>query len=56
VSGVDNSYAWRASRIKPCSENPERQPPHDRPGTTREYFCTYRPARLTYTATIISTP
>jgi hypothetical protein len=56
VSGVDNSFAWRASRVKPCSENPERQPPHDRPGTTREYFCTYRPARLTYSVTLISTP
>jgi hypothetical protein len=56
VSGVDNSYAWRASRIKPCSENPERQPPHMTPGTVRRYFCTYRPARLTYSATLVSTP
>jgi hypothetical protein len=56
VNGLDNTFAWRASRVKPCSENPERQPPHTQPGTVREYFCTYRPARLTYSATLVSTP
>jgi hypothetical protein len=56
VTGLDNSYAWRASRVKPCSTNPERQPPHNTAGTTRDYFCTYRPARLTYSATLVSTP
>jgi hypothetical protein len=56
VNGLDNTFAWRASRVKPCSENPERQPPHTTPGSTRQYFCTYRPARLTYSATLISTP
>jgi len=56
VNGLDNSFAWRSSRVKPCSENPERQPPHTTAGSTREYFCTYRPARLTYSATLVSTP
>jgi hypothetical protein len=56
VNGLDNTYAWRASRVKPCSDNPERQPPQVTPGTTRQYFCTYRPARLTYSATLVSTP
>jgi hypothetical protein len=56
VNGLDNTFAWRASRVKPCSDNPERQPPHTTPGSTRQYFCTYRPARLTYSATMISTP
>jgi hypothetical protein len=56
VNGLDNTFAWRASRVKPCSDNPERQPPHTTPGSTRQYFCTYRPARLTYSATLISTP
>jgi len=56
VNGLDNTFAWRASRVKPCSNNPERQPPHTTPGSTRQYFCTYRPARLTYSATLISTP
>lgn len=56
VNGLDNTFAWRASRVRPCSTNPERQPPHTSPGSVREYFCTYRPARLTYTATLVSTP
>lgn len=56
VSGLDNGFSWRASRVKPCSTNPERQPPHTAPGTVRNYFCTYRPARLTYTATMVTTP
>jgi hypothetical protein len=56
VNGLDNTFAWRAARVKPCSDNPERQPPHTTPGSTRQYFCTYRPARLTYSATLISTP
>jgi hypothetical protein len=56
VNGLDNTFAWRASRVKPCSDNPECQPPHKTPGSTRQYFCTYRPARLTYSATLISTP
>jgi hypothetical protein len=56
VNGLDNTFAWRSSRVKPCSENPERQPPHTTAGSIREYFCTYRPARLTYSATFISTP
>jgi hypothetical protein len=56
VSGLNNTFSWRASRVKPCSDNPERQPPHTTAGTTRQYFCTYRPARLTYSATLISTP
>ena len=56
VNDLDNTFAWRSSRVKPCSENPERQPPHTTAGTIREYFCTYRPARLTYSATLVSTP
>jgi hypothetical protein len=56
VNGLDNTFAWRASRVKPCSTNPESQSPHVTPGTVRQYFCTYRPARLTYSATLISTP
>ena len=56
VNGLDNTFAWRSSRVKPCSENPERQPPHTTSGTIREYFCTYRPARLTYSVTLVSTP
>jgi len=56
VNGLDNTSSWRASRVKPCSDNPERQPPQITAGSTRQYFCTYRPARLTYSATLVSTP
>ncbi|HVE68178.1 MAG TPA: hypothetical protein VNB64_06325 [Solirubrobacteraceae bacterium] len=56
VNGLDNTFAWRSSRVRPCSENPERQPPHTTSGSIREYFCTYRPARLTYSVTLVSTP
>jgi hypothetical protein len=56
VNGLDNTFSWRSSRVKPCSENPERQPPHTTAGSIREYFCTYRPARLTYSVTLVSTP
>src|SRR5688500_10583246 len=27
VNGLDNPFPWRSRRVKPCSENPERQPP-----------------------------
>ena len=56
VSGLDNGFSWRSSRVKPCSTNPERQPPQTAPGSTRQYFCTYRPARLTYSATMVTSP
>lgn len=56
VSGLSNSFAWRSSRVAPCSTNPERQPPHSDPGSTKPYFCLYRPAALTYSATIVTTP
>ncbi len=56
VSNLSNSFAWRSSRVAPCSTNPERQPPHTQAGTTKTYFCLYRPAQLTYSATIVTTP
>jgi hypothetical protein len=56
VSGLDNTNSWRASRVTPCSTNPETQPPHTQPGTVKTYFCTYRPARLAYTVTFVSAP
>lgn len=56
VSDLANTYAWRSSRVAPCSTNPERQPPHTQAGTARPYFCLYRPASLTYSATIVTSP
>jgi hypothetical protein len=56
VEDLSNTFAWRSSRVKPCSTNPERQPPHIVAGSSRQYFCLYRPAKLTYTATIVTAP
>jgi hypothetical protein len=56
VSGLDNTFSWRSSRVAPCSTNPENQPPHTLAGSARDYFCTYRPAQLAYSATVVSTP
>jgi hypothetical protein len=56
VNGLDNTNSWRASRVAPCSTNAEAQDPHSTPGSVKTYFCTYRPARLAYTATLVSTP
>lgn len=56
VAGLSNSFAWRSSRVAPCSTNPERQPPHTQAGSSRPYFCLYRPAALTYSATVVTAP
>lgn len=56
VSDLASTYAWRSSRVAPCSTNPERQPPHIQAGSSRPYFCLYRPAALTYTATLVTAP
>jgi hypothetical protein len=53
--GLDNNTAWRASRSKPCT--PPYQPtPQTTPGSVKQYYCLYRQARITYSATEISTP
>jgi hypothetical protein len=56
VSNLNTTYSWRSSRVAPCSTNPERQPPHIQSGSVRQYFCLYRPAQLTYSATVVTTP
>lgn len=60
LTGLGTNNTWRASRVKPCSANPtnppENQSPHLTPGKAKRYFCLYRPARLTYTVTLVSTP
>ena len=56
VSGLNDTYSWRASRVAPCTTNTESQMPHTLAGSSRRYSCLYKPARLTYTATIISIP
>jgi len=56
VSNLNSTYSWRSSRVAPCTTNPERQPPHTQSGSVRQYFCLYRPAQLTYTVTVVSSP
>lgn len=54
--GFTHDTSWRASRPnKKCSAT-NLQTAHVKVGTTVEYPCLYQTARLTYSATLISTP
>lgn len=54
--GFANNTSWRASRPKKgCSET-STQTTQTEIGTKVQYLCLYRTARLTYSATLISTP
>jgi hypothetical protein len=54
--GFTHDTSWRASRPnKKCSAT-NIQTAHVKVGTTAEYPCLYQTARLTYSATLISTP
>jgi hypothetical protein len=51
--GISRQNAWRGSRHSgKCTTNSDIQAgnPHQKVGTAREYGCTYRTARLLYTA------
>jgi hypothetical protein len=54
--GFPNSTSWRASRAKAQCASTNTQTAHTRNGSIVQYFCLYRTARLTYSATLISTP
>lgn len=57
ATGLEKTFAWRASRTEKCSD-----PSINQLQTSQElnqltqYNCVYRTARLTYSATLISTP
>jgi hypothetical protein len=54
--GFSHDTSWRASRpSKKCSAT-NIQTAHVQVGTTTQYPCLYQTARLTYSATLISTP
>ena len=54
--GFGKDTSWRASRnSKQCSKT-NTQTAHTQVGTAVQYFCLYQTARLTYSATLISTP
>jgi hypothetical protein len=54
--GFGKDTSWRASRTKSQCASTSAQSTHTAIGTPVQYFCLYQTARLTYSATLISTP
>jgi hypothetical protein len=54
--GFGGDTSWRASRSKRECANTSTQTAHTQVGTSVQYYCLYQTARLTYGATLISTP
>jgi hypothetical protein len=54
--GFGKDTSWRASRPKTQCSSTSSQTTHTQIGTPVQYFCLYQTARLTYSATLISTP
>jgi hypothetical protein len=54
--GFGNDTSWRASRPKKQCTSTSAQTDHTSVGSSVQYFCLYQTARLTYSATLISTP
>jgi hypothetical protein len=54
--GFGNDTSWRASRSKRQCASTSTQTAQTRIGTSVQYYCLYQTARLTYSATLISTP
>jgi hypothetical protein len=55
--GLDSATTWRASRPKPCADNEAfQQFAQQRINAMTQYACEYKTARMTYSATLISTP
>jgi len=54
--GFGNDTSWRASRPADRCQDTETQTVQTRLGGLAQYRCLYRTARLTYTATLITTP
>jgi hypothetical protein len=54
--GFGNDTSWRASRARTGCSNTASQTTQTTVGGTIQYFCLYKTARLTYSATLISTP
>jgi hypothetical protein len=54
--GFGKDTSWRASRSKSQCSSTGTQTAHTQIGTAVQYFCLYQTARLTYSATLISTP
>ena len=54
--GFGNDTSWRASRPKKQCTTTSAQTAHTQINTSVQYYCLYQTARLTYSATLISTP
>jgi hypothetical protein len=54
--GFGNDTSWRASRPKSGCTSTSSQTSQTTIGSAVQYFCLYQTARLTYSATLISTP
>jgi len=54
--GFGHETSWRASRPRSQCASTSAQSTHTQIGTPVQYFCLYQTARLTYSATFISTP
>jgi hypothetical protein len=54
--GFANTTSWRASRPKAGCTTTSSQTVQTTLGTAAQYYCLYQTARLTYSATLISTP
>jgi hypothetical protein len=54
--GLDSGTLWRASRATSACNQPGRQSAQLALGNVAQYRCLYRTARLTYSATMITTP
>jgi hypothetical protein len=54
--GFGNDTSWRASRPKAGCKTTTTQTTQTEIGGAAQYYCLYQTARLTYSATLISTP
>jgi hypothetical protein len=54
--GFGNDTSWRASRSKSQCTSTSTQTSHTQIGSAVQYYCLYQTARLTYSATLVSTP
>jgi hypothetical protein len=54
--GFANNTSWRASRPKSGCTSTSSQTAQTTVGSAVQYYCLYQTARLTYSATLISTP
>jgi hypothetical protein len=54
--GLGADTSWRASRAKGTCEDTSTQTTQTQPNQLAQYYCLYRTARLTYSATLVTDP